>query len=89
MNRTLRRARASGIRWDAVALGWVVAVMAGIVLSLVLGALLGLSAGGEEPTTVLTFGALLASLISGLLAYLVGGYVAGRRARASGGSTGR
>ena len=44
MNRTLRRARAGGLRWDAVALGWVVAVVAGIVLSIVLGGLLGLSA---------------------------------------------
>ena len=63
--------------------------MAGIVRNIVLGALLGLSDGGDEPTAGLTLGALLASLISGFLAYLLGGYVAGRRARASRGSMGR
>src|SRR5215216_3211406 len=82
MNRTLRRARAGGLQWDAVALGWVVAVVAGIVLSITLRGLLGLSAGGEEPTTGRTLAALLASLISGFLSYLVGGYVAGRGGRA-------
>ena len=88
VNSTLRRARAGGIRWGAVALGWLVAVLAGIVLGVVLGALFGLSTGGGEPTAGFAVGAVLASLLSGFLAYLVGGYVAGRRARASGGLNG-
>jgi FtsH-binding integral membrane protein len=69
VNRTLRRARAGGIRWGAVALGW-------------------LAAGGEGTAAELTVGALLVSLLSGFLAYLVGGFVASKRARVSGGLNG-
>jgi hypothetical protein len=88
VNRTLRRARAGGIRWGAVALGWLVAVLAGIALGIVLSLLFGLAAGGEGTAAELTVGALLVSLLSGFLAYLVGGFVAGRRARVSGGLNG-
>lgn len=88
MGRTLRDARARGIQWGAVALGWVVALVVGFLLGIILRGLFGLAVDGGEPSAGLAAGALLASLISGFLAYAVGGYVAGRRAGGSGGLNG-
>lgn len=77
-----------GIRWGSVALGWLVAAVAGSLISLLLGGLYGLmdeppAEGGE-----ITSGFVVASLVSGFLAYLAGGFVAGRSAGYSGGLNG-
>ena len=72
--------------WRAVIVGWAVAIATGIVLNLLFEAAHVLLFGGEalsaaSPTT----GVVAISLVSGFLAHFAGGYVAGRRARVSGG----
>jgi hypothetical protein len=77
-----------GIRWGSVALGWLVASVTGALISLLFGGLYGLvddppAQGGE-----ITAGFVVISLVSGFLAYLAGGFVAGRSAGYSGGLNG-
>jgi hypothetical protein len=77
-----------GIRWASVALGWLVAAVAGSLISLLFSGLYGLvdeppAEGGE-----ITAGLVVISLVSGFLAYLAGGFVAGRSAGYSGGLNG-
>jgi hypothetical protein len=72
--------------WRAVILGWAVAIATGIVLNLLFEAAHVLLFGGEALNAVnLTTGVVAISLVSGFLAHFAGGYVAGRRARVSGG----
>jgi hypothetical protein len=77
-----------GVRWRSVALGWFVAAVVGSVLNLVFSILYELvgkvSAQGGEVTA----GSVVISLVSGFLAYLAGGFVAGRSAGYSGGLNG-
>ncbi len=73
-----------GIQWWAVALGWTVAVLAGLVLSPILGALYGLFAELPNEGAQLTAVAIVISLVSGFLAHVAGGYTAARLARVSG-----
>ena len=77
--------RQRGIEPGAVALGWVVAILVGIVLSLILGGIFGLAASGTGPAITGQTGAglVIGSLIFGFLAYLAGGYVAGNRANSA------
>ena len=75
-----------GIRWGSVALGWLVAAVAGSLISLLFSGLYGLvepEGGGK-----ITAGPVVISLVPGFLAYLLGGFVAGRSARRSGGLNG-
>jgi hypothetical protein len=72
----------------AVALGWVVAVVAGIVINFILRILFRLFVEFPPDPTEITVGVIVVSLLSGFLAYLVGDYAAGRSARVSGGSNG-
>ena len=77
-----------GTRWDAVALGWVLAVLTGIVTGTILRQAYGLLAdplveGGELTATVVVI-----SVVSGFLSYLVGGYAAASMAGHSGGRHG-
>lgn len=76
-----------GIRWGSVVLGWLVAVVAGLVISLILTGLYGLVAEPPAESGELTAGAMIVYLVSGFLAYLLGGFVAGRYAGRSGAST--
>jgi hypothetical protein len=77
------------IRWMAVILGWAVAIVTGIVLNLLFEAAHILVFGGDPLDAAnLTTAVVAISLISGFLAHFAGGYVAGRRARASGGLQG-
>lgn len=74
------------MNWRAVIVGWAAAIVTGILLNLLFEAAHTLLFGGEaldaaNPTT----GVVTISLLSGFLAHFAGGYVAGRRARASGG----
>lgn len=77
-----------GVRWRSVALGWLVAVLAGTVVSPILSALYSLVVEPPVKRGELTATAVVISLVSGFLAYLAGGYVAGRSARYSGGLNG-
>lgn len=75
-----------GIRWWAVLLGWVSAVLAGLIITPVLGvAYRRLFGTWSEGVTV---PAVAVALASAFLAYLVGGFVAAKLARYSGGLNG-
>lgn len=82
------RARERGIQWPAVVLGWVVAVVAGIVIGLVLRGIYALIATTPVDPTEAGVAALILSVLTGFLGYLVGGYVAGKMARTGGGLNG-
>jgi hypothetical protein len=84
--RRVLRSVSQRTNWRAVIFGWAVAIATGIVLNILFEAAHVLLFGGEalsaaSPTT----GVVAISLVSGFLAHFAGGYVAGRRARASGG----
>jgi hypothetical protein len=73
------------IRWGSVALGWLAAIPAGLLLSpTVRGAYDALTGTSVLPGKV-TAGLVSISLVSGFLSYLFGGYVAGKVARQAGG----
>lgn len=74
-----------GIRWGSVILGWLAAVVAGLAISLVLTGFYGLVAGPPAVTSPPSAGVVVISLVSGFLAYLLGGSVAGKSAGYSGG----
>lgn len=74
----MSRSAGGGVRWGAVALGWVVAVLAGIVISPLLRLLYGLFAGPTVGRGEFAAAGVIISLLSGFLAYLLGGYIAGR-----------
>lgn len=76
------------LSWAAVGLGWLVAALAGAGLTALLKRLYPVAVGipVEADGTVLGLAVILA--VSGFFAYLLGGYVAGRRAGTSGGVNG-
>ena len=73
------------IRWEGVALGWLVALLAGLLLGPLLRAAYDFLTGSIVTPGKFTSGLVIVSLVSGFLAYLLGGYVAGRFARRAGG----
>jgi hypothetical protein len=73
------------IRWESVALGWLVAIPAGLLLSPTVRGAYDVLTGVSVIPGKFTAGLLIVSLVSGFLAYLLGGYVAGKFARQSGG----
>jgi hypothetical protein len=66
------------IRWNAILVGWLVAAVSGVVISHLIGGLCDLVLG--VPTWDVGTGAtgVVVSLVSGFLAYLLGGFTAGR-----------
>lgn len=83
------RSMSERTNWRAVILGWAVAIVTGIVLNLLFETAHILLFGGEALNAAnLTTGVVTISLLSGFLAHFAGGYVAGRRARVSGGRHG-
>ena len=83
---TARGARAT--RWGAVAFGWIVAVLTGIVISPILRLLYDFFAEPPVERGELTAALVVISVLSGFLSYLVGGFVAAKMARYSGGKHG-
>jgi hypothetical protein len=78
--------RAGGnIRWEGVVLGWLVAFPAGLLLGPPLRAAYDAMTGSVVTPERFTAGLVIVSLVSGFLAYLFGGYVAGKFARRAGG----
>jgi hypothetical protein len=73
------------IRWEGVALGWLVAIPAGLLLSPLLRGAYDALTGASVMPGKFTSGLVIVSLVSGFLAYLFGGYVAGKFARRAGG----
>ena len=73
------------IRWEGVALGWLVAIPAGLLLSPLLREAYDALTGASLLPGKFTSGFAIVSLVSGFLAYLFGGYVAGKFARRAGG----
>lgn len=82
------RRTAGDIRPGSVVSGWAVAVSAGVVISLILRVLYGLITGFPIEREEFTLSLVAVSLVSGFLAYLMGGYVAARTSRRSGGANG-
>lgn len=79
----MSRQPAKGVQWWAVVVGWVAAVLVGLLIGGVLGVLYERVAG--TPAEGFAAPTLAVSLVSAFLAYLVGGFVAARLARYSGG----
>ena len=73
------------IRWDGVALGWLVAIPAGLLLAPPVRAAYDVLTSVSVIPGKFTAGLVIVSLVSGFLAYLSGGYVAGKFARRAGG----
>ena len=78
--------RFEGLRPPAIALGWVVAIVSGILLGSIFGLVVG--AFGQSAGWLATVAAVGASLLTGFLAHLIGGFCAARSARVSGGLNG-
>lgn len=81
------RRKDSGIRWNAVMLGWAFAVLLGVILTPLLRLLYRLAAPLNEGAEV-TAGSVVVALVAGFLAYVAGGYLAARLAGRSGGRHG-
>jgi len=79
---------AGGTRWIAVVSGWAVATLTGGVISVAFRLLSGLFLEPPVERGELTATLVVISTASGFLSYLVGGYVAARTARCSGGKHG-
>jgi hypothetical protein len=79
---------AGGLLWEAVASGWAIAVLAATVIKLILMLLYGGFAAPPVEYEGLTATVVVISIISGFLSYLIGGYVAAKIARDSGGKHG-
>lgn len=77
-----------GVRPGAFTLGWVVAALAGIVVSVVLRVSYAAVTGFPIDRGELTLSLVAVSLVAGFLAYLAGGYAAARVYRRSGGANG-
>ncbi len=77
-----------GIRWDAVVLGWAVAVFLGILTNIIFRQIYGLLAEPPVEAGELTATVVVLSGVSGFLSYLVGGYAAAKRAGHRGGRHG-
>jgi hypothetical protein len=73
------------IRWESIALGWLVALPAGLLLGPPLRGAYDALTGASVTPGKLTPGLVIVSVVTGFLAYLFGGYVAGRFARRAGG----
>jgi hypothetical protein len=73
------------IRWEGVALGWLVALPAGLLLGPISRAAYDALTGSVVTPEKVTSGLVIVSLVSGFLSYLFGGYVAGKFARRAGG----
>lgn len=81
------RSSRTGARWAAIALGWLVAVLMGAMISPILWSLFGL--GPEPPGERGDFtAAVVVFLVLGFLVYLLGGYVAAKLAGQPGGLNG-
>ena len=82
---SMSRRDATRVRWMAVAVGWVAAFLAGIIISGILGFIFAGIAEPRPGPRELTTTLIVLSILSGFLAYVAGGYVAGRLAPAAGG----
>ena len=66
-------------------MGWLAGIPAGLLLSPILREVYDVLTGASVMPGKLTSGLVIVSLVSGFLAYLFGGYVAGKFARRAGG----
>lgn len=73
------------LRWKSIVVGWLVAAVMGLVISPLLRNLYGVAAPPPIGRGDFTAGLVIVSLVSGFIAYLVGGYAAARIARRFGG----
>jgi hypothetical protein len=73
------------LRWKSVVVGWLGAAVTGLLVSPLLRSLYGVAVPPPIGRSDLTASLVTVSLVSGFIAYLVGGYIAARIARRSGG----
>jgi hypothetical protein len=73
------------VRWESVAVGWLVALPTGLLLSPLLRAVYDATTGSVVTPEKITSGLVIISIVSGFLAYLSGGFVEGKLARKAGG----
>lgn len=66
------------IRWNAILVGWLVAAVSGVVISFLIGVLYDLVLGAPAWDVGTGATEVVVSLVSGFLAYLLGGFTAGR-----------
>lgn len=76
---------ARSLRWKSVVVGWLVAAATGLLVSPLLRGLYGVAVPPPIERSDLTASLVTVSLVSGFIAYMVGGYIAARIARHSGG----
>ncbi|HET7478430.1 MAG TPA: hypothetical protein VFJ72_02815 [Rubrobacteraceae bacterium] len=76
------------IRWRGVGAGALAAALTVFLLSPMVRGLYDILTGSLAPMGKLTSGLIVVALVSGFLAYLFGGFVAGRLARGAGGANG-
>lgn len=77
-----------GVRWGAVAWGWTVAVLVGLLVNPLLRLLYWALAGTPAESGEITANVAVIAVVSGFLAYLAGGYAAAALAGHSGGKHG-
>lgn len=77
--------RRERLAWESIALGWLAALAVGAVASLLLWTLYDALVGAPPARGGITASLVAVSLLAGFLAYLAGGYIAGRGARGAGG----
>ena len=75
-------------RWGAVALGWALAVLVGVVASFVFRYFYGFFSQPRLDPEVVTATSVVTAVVSGFLSYLAGGYAAAKVAGYSGGKHG-
>src|ERR687890_1818606 len=81
---TALNAEDRGTSWVSVILGWLSALGAGLILSGIVGGILGALGISDQGATSGGIAGLVGLLVTLFLAFLIGGYVAGRLASRSG-----
>lgn len=76
------------IRWSGVIAGALIALLAGLLLSPAVRSAYQVLAGSRIAPERFTAGLVTDSLLVGFIAYLIGGYVAGRFVQSAGGANG-
>lgn len=82
------KSRHGGLRLKAISLGWIAALLTGAAILPLAKSAYTLLADTTIERGVITRTTVVISMASGFLAYLVGGYVAARASRSSGGING-
>lgn len=83
------RGTGDGLRWLSVLVGWQVAFMSGLIVTSALWTFYSAAIGGSTHRGELTAGVVAVCMVSGFVAHLIGGGLAGHLAEGCGGLHGR